>query len=78
MQDTRQANRNRRATEEADRGRAREALNLALDRIGARLATPEEAIDLVRLAGQAFANGTAARKLTTVLWRFVSSTGGKQ
>lgn len=77
MRDTRQANTQRRSAEEDARGRAREALNLALDRIGARLATPAEAIDLVRLAGQAFANGTAARKLTTVLWRFVSSTGGK-
>lgn len=70
-------NRRRRSTEELDRSRAREALNLALDRIGPRLATPEEAIDLVRLARQAFADGTAARKLTMVLWRFVSSTGGK-
>lgn len=67
----------RRSTEEAARSHAREPLNARLDAVGSRLATPVEAIDLVRLAGQAFAPSTAARKLTIVLWRFVS-TGGNQ
>jgi len=74
---TRQIAGHLRSMGERERSATREALNLALDRIGARPATPEEAIDLVRLSREAFADGTAARKLTMILWRFVSSTGGK-
>ena len=61
-----QARRVEHSGEEAARGRAREALNLALDRIGPRLATPEEAIELVRLAREAFAFGSMFESPATV------------
>ncbi len=60
-----------RSEEEAQRSGALEVLDLMLNDIGERKASPTEAISLVTLAMQAFGEGTVERKLVSVLWRFV-------
>ena len=60
-----------RSEEEAQRSGALEVLDLVLNDIGERNATPTEAMSLVTLAMQAFGEGTVERRLVCVLWRFV-------
>ena len=60
-----------RSVEEALRSGALEVLDLMLNDIGERKASPTEAISLVTLAMQAFGEGTVERRLVCVLWRLV-------
>lgn len=70
-------NRQRRSTDEAARGHAREALNLALDRLGNTLPGAQQTVALMALADRAFARGTAALKLAHTLFRVAATTKGE-
>lgn len=50
------------------RGAAREALNAALDRLGDKLPTAAEAVELAMLADRAFEPQSAAGRLFKILW----------
>ncbi len=63
--------------EEAVRGRAREALNLALDRLGNPPPDARQTVALMALADRAFAPGTAALKLAHVLFRLAATSKGE-
>lgn len=60
-----------RSEEEAQRSGALEVLDLMLNDIGERKASPTEAISLVTLAMQAFAEEAVERRLVCVLWKLV-------
>lgn len=58
---------------DCDQGRARDELLGALDALARRLPAPDEPVQLMTLNARAFAPGTCAARLCSVLWRLAAA-----